>query len=118
MKRALLRTEGKIFLSTQTIDMRKSINGLAAIVQNDFDLDLYDDAMFVFANRAKDKIKILYWDSEGFCLYYKRLERGRFRWPDNFREGKVNELTKRDLQRLLQGLVMEAYVKKPNYRVT
>lgn len=118
MKRAMLKSGGKIFISTQTIDMRKSINGLAAIVQNDFDLDLYEDAMFVFANRAKDKIKILYWDSEGFCLYYKRLERGRFRWPDNFREGKVNELSGNDLRRLLRGLAMEAYVKKPNYRVT
>lgn len=118
MKRALLRSEGRIFLSTEHVDMRKSINGLAAIVQNDFDLDLYEEAMFVFVNRAKDKIKILYWDSEGFCLYYKSLESGRFKWPDNFRKGKVNEVTFRDLRRLLQGMVMEAYTRKPDYRVT
>ena len=80
--------------------------------------DLYDDAMFVFINRAKDKVKILYWDSEGFCLYYKRRERGRFVWPNHFQEGKVTEVTFRDLDRLLQGLVMEAYVKKPDYRLT
>lgn len=118
MKHRLLKAEGKIFLSTEHVDMRKSINGLAAIVQNDFDLDLYENAMFVFVNRTKDKIKILYWDSEGFCLYYKRLERGRFRWPDNFRKGKVNEVTWRDLNRLLQGLVMEAYARRPDYRIT
>ena len=118
MKRALLKSGAKVFLSTEQVDMRKSINGLAAIIQNDFDLDLYEDAMFVFMNRAKDKVKILYWDSVGFCLYYKRLERGRFNWPTTFREGKVNEVAFRDLERLLQGLVMEAYVKKPDYRVT
>lgn len=118
MKHTLLKSEGKVFLSTELVDMRKSINGLAAIVQNDFNLDLYEDAMFVFVNRAKDKVKILYWDSEGFCLYYKRRERGRFNWPSNFREGKVNEVSSRDLRRFLQGLVMEAYVEKPDYRLT
>ena len=118
MKRLLLQPNGKIFFSTTPVDMRKSINGLAAIVQNDLNLDLYENALFVFVNRAKDKVKILHWDTDGFILYYKRKEKGQFAWPDHFRDGKVNEVTRQDLQRFLQGLVMESYIKKPSFRVT
>jgi transposase len=61
--------------------MRKSINGLMALVQSSFNLDPFSDALFVFCNRARNRIKILEWDTDGFWLYFKRLERGRFRWP-------------------------------------
>ena len=61
--------------------MRKSINGLMILVQESFSLDPFTDALFVFCNRSKNRIKILEWDGDGFWLYFKRLERGRFRWP-------------------------------------
>ncbi|MDO4546348.1 MAG: IS66 family insertion sequence element accessory protein TnpB [Bacillota bacterium] len=115
MKRILVKPNENIFFSTEHVDMRKSINGLAAIVENDFELDLYEDALFVFINRARDKVKILHWDKDGFVLYYKRREKGRFAWPDNFREGKVNEVTAYDLERFLKGLVMEAYVPRRSF---
>lgn len=67
-----------VYLATQIVDMRKSINGLAAIVQGSFALDLYEGSVFVFTNRAHDKIKVLQWDTDGFVLYYKRRERGKF----------------------------------------
>jgi len=70
--------------------MRKSINGLSARVKSDFGLDPFANALFVFCNRSRDRIKILEWDADGFWLYFKRLERGHFRWPD---AGETNTMT-------------------------
>lgn len=61
--------------------MRKSINGLSVIVEAGFKLSPFGEGLFVFCNRNRDRIKILEWDGDGFWLYFKRLERGRFRWP-------------------------------------
>lgn len=74
--------EKPLYLCCGHTDMRKSINGLTALVQSSFSLDPFSDAIFVFCNRAKNRIKILEWDTDGFWLYFKRLERGRFRWPE------------------------------------
>lgn len=83
-------------------DMRKSINGLSAIVESSFRLNLFDDAIFVFCNRNRDRIKILEWDGDGFWLYFKRLEKGRFRWPASD-ETKTMVLSSEELHLLLGG---------------
>ena len=70
-----------MYLACGKTDMRKSIDGLAAIVEGSFKLSPFDDALFVFCNGQRDRIKILQWDSDGFVLYFKRLEKGHFRWP-------------------------------------
>ncbi len=70
-----------IYLASAPTDMRKSIDGLMAIVRNAWTLDAYSGHLFVFASRRGDRIKILCWDRGGFVLYYKRLERGRFKVP-------------------------------------
>jgi transposase len=107
-----------VYLSCSKTDMRKSINGLAAIVQGSFDLDPFTGALFVFCNGNKDKIKILQWDKDGFTLYYKRRERGRFCWPSWIQaDGTVN-ITKEDLDRLLSGLEMEQFIPHKNYAIT
>jgi Transposase and inactivated derivatives len=70
-----------IYLSCGQIDMRKSINGLAAVVHASFELDPFAGALFVFCNKERNKIKVLCWDKDGFVLYYKRRERGRCPFP-------------------------------------
>ena len=71
----------RVYLACGRTDMRKSINGLAVIVEKSFNLDPFDEALFVFCNRNKDRIKILEFDGDGFWLHLKRLEKGHFRWP-------------------------------------
>ena len=68
------------YLYAGVVDMRKSIDGLAALIENQLELDPMQDAVFVFCNRGRDKIKILYWERNGFVLWYKRLEKEKFKW--------------------------------------
>ena len=70
-----------IYLSSNLTDMRKSIDGLAIIVKTSFKLDLSESSLFLFCNKAKNKIKILHFDN-GFWLYYRRLEKGKFKCPE------------------------------------
>ena len=70
-----------IYIATSPVDMRKSFDGLSAIVKNSFHKNPLDGTFFVFINRPADRLKILYWDRDGYALWYKRLEAGRFRIP-------------------------------------
>ena len=70
-----------IYVATSPVDMRKSFDGLAAIVKNCFKKNPLDGTFFVFINRVADRIKILHWEHDGYALWYKRLEAGRFRLP-------------------------------------
>lgn len=92
-----------VYLACGFTDMRKSINGLAAIVQMRFNLDPFSPTLFVFCGRKKDRIKILRWDHNGFWLYYRRLETGKFQWPQAGTE-KTVRITHRELGWLLDGL--------------
>ncbi len=80
----------RVYLALGTTDMRKSINGLSLLVEEQFELNLFSDSLFAFCNRRRDMVKILYWGENGFCLWMKRLERDRFRWPK--REEDVMEI--------------------------
>jgi transposase len=95
-----------VYLACGCTDMRKSIDGLAALVSQTFELDLFSHSLFVFCNRQRDKLKILYWDHNGFWLYYRRLERGRFRWPAASADQTLS-ISRRQLQWLLDGLSLE-----------
>ena len=82
--------------------MRKAIDGLAALVEGSFKLDPFGEALFVFCNRSRDRLKILEWDGDGFWLHCKRLEKGHFRWPSG-EDMSTMELTDEELECLLGG---------------
>jgi len=101
----------KVYLACGATDMRKQINGLASIVENSFKLNLFDDALFVFCNRSRDRVKILEWDGDGFWLHFKRLEKGRFRWPA-LGEDAVMNFTGEELKILLGGAKVELKLRR------
>jgi len=92
----------KVYLSCGNTDLRKSVDGLAAIVQQEFKLDPFSTSLFVFCNKARDKIKILQWEHNGFWLYYRRLENGKFQWPMD--DSMTIGISQRELRWLLDGL--------------
>ncbi|MBS4055331.1 MAG: IS66 family insertion sequence element accessory protein TnpB, partial [Thermaerobacter sp.] len=94
-------TVDRVYLAYGNTDMRKSIDSLAVLVKEGFNLDPFSSCLFVFCNRNRDKVKILHWDHNGFWLYYRRLERGKFDWPQS---NKVVSITRRELRWLLDGL--------------
>lgn len=98
--------QASVYIACGATDMRKSIDGLAAIVTHTFELDLFNKSLFVFCNRDRNKLKILRWDHNGFWLYYRRLEKGRFRWPET-PSGQSLAINRRQLQWLLDGLALE-----------
>jgi len=100
MKMFVAPTE--VFLHRDVVDFRKSINGLVGIVEDELERDAYTGTLFVFCNKAKDKLKILYWDQTGFALWYKRLEKQKFKWPSKV-SNQSFELTEQQLTWLLAG---------------
>jgi transposase len=93
----------RIYLATGAVDLRRSIDGLGALVRA-HGYDLYSGHLFVFTGRRGDRIKILAWDRGGFVLYYKRLERGRFKVPTVATDAREVELDATQLAMLLDGI--------------
>lgn len=74
-----LSPEVRIYVASQAIDFRKAINGLAVLISEQYDTPVQDGSVYVFYNRGMDRVKCLFWEKNGFVLYQKRLERGRFK---------------------------------------
>ena len=91
-----------VYLCRDPVDFRKSIDGLAAIVEQAFGVNPFGSSLHVFVNTRRTKIKALYWHRNGFCLWYKRLERERFAWPGRG-VGETLPVTMRELEWLLEG---------------
>lgn len=104
-----------VFLACGDTDMRKSINGLSAIIQNSFELDPFDKALFVFCNRQRNRLKILTWEDNGFWLHFKRLERGHFKWP-TAGESRTMALSVDELWNLIQGPGIEQKLRRTEVR--
>ena len=101
----------RIYLAAEPVDLRKSIDGLSAIARKQGH-DIYSGHLFVFGGRRRDRIKILVWERGGFVLLYKRLEAGRFRWPEVPASAREVEVDATQLAMLLDGIDVRA-VKRP-----
>ena len=95
----------QIFIACGKTDMRKSIDGLAAIVSQNFKLDPFANALFLFCGGKRDRIKALIWEGDGFLLLYKRLENGAFQWPRTSED--VREITPQQFRWLIEGLTID-----------
>ena len=104
-------TGKRVYLACGHTDMRKQINGLVTIVETNFKLDPFGGALFVFCNRNRDRCKILEWGGDGFWLYFKRLEKGRFKWPSPGEEATM-DLTGEELSYLLGGTRVELKLRR------
>ena len=94
-----------IYIVCGYTDMSKAIDGLAAIVQQNFKLDVFSGSLFLFCGKRCDRIKVLLWEADGFVLMYKRLENGKYKWPRDSKEAK--QITQQEFRWLLEGLTIE-----------
>lgn len=94
-----------VYLACGYTDLRKGIDGLARMVQREFHPDPFQEVLFLFCGRRKDRIKGLYWEGDGFVLVYKRLEAGSFQWPGNGTEAK--RISAQQCRWLMEGLSVE-----------
>lgn len=92
----------RVMVATQPVDFRKGAEGLAALVHETMTADPFSGAVYVFRAKRADRVKLIYWDGTGLCLFAKRLEDGTFRWP-NVQDGVIR-LTAAQLSALLEGL--------------
>jgi transposase len=94
----------RVFLCSQAIDMRLGFDGLAGLVKSYFSMNPTSGYWFVFFSRRRDRMKLLFWDREGFVLYYKRLERGTFAWLDELDLNDAGEMEASDFAAVLAGV--------------
>ena len=98
----LMLPDVKVYIATEPADMRKSFDGLAVLVKQSLNKEIFNGDLFVFFNRKSDRVKILYWDRNGYALWAKRLESGIFRLPKV--QGKVIPMRSNELSLLLEGI--------------
>lgn len=112
----LLPPSVRVLVAADPVDLRKSIDGLCAIVRSEWKEDLFAGNLFVFASRRGDRIKVLAWDNGGFVLTYKRLERGRFRLPV-VKDGALGaQLDSTQLTMLLDGIDLSRVRRPPKWQ--
>ena len=104
----------KHWLATRATDLRKSFDSLAELVRQQLQGDPLSGQLFVFRNKRADRVKLLYWDEDGFVIIYKRLEAGTFRFPQADAAGV--EIRAADLQMLLDGIDLDSVKRRRRYR--
>lgn len=93
--------------------MRKSFDGLCGVIKSQMSLDALDGSVFIFMNRRRTQVKLLYWEGDGFAIYYKRLEQGTFELPASAGSSSTLSLDARQLQFILQGVSLKKVVFRP-----
>lgn len=106
----------RIFVCLEPTDMRKSFDGLSGLVQQHLGEDPLSGALFLFCNRRRDRLKLLYWDGDGFALWYKRLEAGTFQLPSPSNESRHLPISHGDLMLLLDGVDLSSIRRRKRYR--
>ena len=107
----------RVYLCLTPCDMRKSFDSLHALVREHLELDAFAGHLFVFASRRKDRVKILYWDRDGFAVWSKRLEEGTYAVPfGDGAEERRREITAQELGALLSGIDLQQATRRPRYR--
>jgi transposase len=106
----------RIFLCTRHADLRKSFDGLAQMVREFLGADPLSGHLFVFRNKRGDRLKLLYWDTDGLAIWYKRLEQGTFRFPTIAGDGDGFEIRAVDLTMILDGVDLDSVKRQRRYR--
>jgi transposase len=107
-----------VFLAVDPVDMRKGFHGLTSLTASILSQDPLSGHWFVFINRRRDRIKILTWDGSGFCIYYKRLERGTFELPRLDKPDQQSiELTGSQLALILDGIELDSVKQRPRFQL-
>jgi len=107
----------RIFVSTQPTDMRRSFDGLAMMTRENMGQDPLSGHLFVFFNRRGDRVKIMFWDRSGFCIWYKRLEQGVFRLPQSIVNSSNPEVEVSDLSLILEGIDLSSARRRKRFRL-
>jgi transposase len=110
-----LEKNARVWLVLGRTDMRKAINGLSGLVANTLEMDPMSGHYFVFSGRRKNTLKVLYWDKNGYALWYKRLEVDKFFWPST--EAQARAITGEQMQWLLAGLNIEQAHRHRRYAI-
>lgn len=111
-----LALPGRVFVCATPTDMRKSFDGLSAVVRDHLDQDPLAGDLFVFRNRRGDRLKLLYWDEDGLAVWAKRLEQGTFQFPAPGSEGAAVEVKATDLALILGGIELRSVERRKRYR--
>jgi transposase len=106
----------RVYLCTVPCDMRRSFDGLHALVTRTMQLDAFGGHLFVFSNRRRDRVKILYWDRDGFAVWAKRLEEGTYAMPFGDDQEARREITAQELGALLSGIDLSVARRRKRYR--
>ena len=106
----------RVYLCTVACDMRRSFDGLHALVNGVMRLDALGGHLFVFSNRRRDRVKILYWDRDGFAVWAKRLEEGTYAMPFGDEDEAQREITAQELGALLSGIDLSTAKRRKRYR--